>query len=265
MKIIVPSGGIGDEVALTPAVRELRRRRPSEKITLQGLKYASLWSNNPHAAGGTIDTGDVVTLDHGGRYMDAGSLPRKFARQFGIELVDDTPEIFLTEAERRDLHGLQDWTKTLTVDTWSRDSARRWGLDRFQEAVDRLRIRGWRVVHVGKHNGPAIACDHSLLNRLSIRATAAAIARSSVYLGNDSGLLHVAAAVGTPQVGLFGRVPARFRAYWTTLGLGTMNRCLGCGPFCKDRPEGASCLEKIAPELAVEAVELQARRHSRKM
>ena len=81
MKIIVPSGGIGDEVALTPAVRELRRRRPSEKITLQGLKYASLWSNNPHAAGGTIDTGDVVTLDHGGRYMDAGSLPRKFARR----------------------------------------------------------------------------------------------------------------------------------------------------------------------------------------
>lgn len=43
---------------------------------------------------------------------------------------------------------------------------------------------------------------------------AAALARARLYVGNDSGLMHMAAAVGTPTVGLFGPSRPELYAPW---------------------------------------------------
>lgn len=48
----------------------------------------------------------------------------------------------------------------------------------------------------------------SLAGRLALGATAALIARADAYLGNDSGVSHLAAAVGTPVVVVFGPTSA---------------------------------------------------------
>ncbi len=45
----------------------------------------------------------------------------------------------------------------------------------------------------------------------SLPVLAAALAEARIYIGNDSGLMHMAAAVGTPTVGLFG--PSRPEQY----------------------------------------------------
>ena len=47
----------------------------------------------------------------------------------------------------------------------------------------------------------------SFVDRLSLRQTAELLASAGVVVGNDSGLSHVAAAVGTPTVMLFGPTP----------------------------------------------------------
>ena len=47
-----------------------------------------------------------------------------------------------------------------------------------------------------------------LVGRLTLPETAACLARASLYLGNDSGLMHLAAAAGAPTLGLFGPTPA---------------------------------------------------------
>lgn len=47
----------------------------------------------------------------------------------------------------------------------------------------------------------------SLAGRLSLRETAELMAAAGVVVGNDSGLSHIAAAVGTPTVMLFGPTP----------------------------------------------------------
>lgn len=47
-----------------------------------------------------------------------------------------------------------------------------------------------------------------LAGRLSLPEAAACLARMSLFIGNDSGLMHLAAAAGTPTLGLFGPSPA---------------------------------------------------------
>ncbi|WP_439598054.1 glycosyltransferase family 9 protein [Falsiroseomonas sp.] len=47
-----------------------------------------------------------------------------------------------------------------------------------------------------------------LVGRLSLPEVAAVLRRAALYLGNDSGLMHMAAAAGAPTLGLFGRSSA---------------------------------------------------------
>ncbi|HQT87514.1 MAG TPA: glycosyltransferase family 9 protein [Acidiphilium sp.] len=57
-----------------------------------------------------------------------------------------------------------------------------------------------------------------LVGALSVAEAAACLARCALFVGNDSGLMHLAAAAGTPTLGLFGRsraseyAPAGLRA-----------------------------------------------------
>ncbi|WP_144299864.1 glycosyltransferase family 9 protein, partial [Elioraea rosea] len=47
----------------------------------------------------------------------------------------------------------------------------------------------------------------NLVGRVSLPESAAALARCALYVGNDSGLMHLAAAAGAPTLGLFGPSP----------------------------------------------------------
>jgi ADP-heptose:LPS heptosyltransferase len=44
-----------------------------------------------------------------------------------------------------------------------------------------------------------------LVGKLTLPEAAACLRRAQIYIGNDSGLMHIAAAAGTPTLGLFGR------------------------------------------------------------
>ncbi len=50
-----------------------------------------------------------------------------------------------------------------------------------------------------------------LVGRISLPEAAAVLARSALFVGNDSGLMHLSAATGTPTLGLFG--PSRVQEY----------------------------------------------------
>jgi ADP-heptose:LPS heptosyltransferase len=47
-----------------------------------------------------------------------------------------------------------------------------------------------------------------LTGRLELPQAAACLARCQLFIGNDSGLMHLAAAAGTPTLGLFGPTPS---------------------------------------------------------
>ncbi len=95
-----------------------------------------------------------------------------------------------------------------------------WPADRFAELYHALarRLPGARAAVFG---GPG-AAEHELaggvlgllpgaidlVGRLTLPEAAACLRRCALFVGNDSGLMHLAAAAGAPTLGLFGPTPA---------------------------------------------------------
>src|SRR4029077_8989346 len=52
------------------------------------------------------------------------------------------------------------------------------------------------------------------VGRTDLLTAAAVLRRSALFIGNDTGLMHIAAAVGTPTLGLFGPSPIAQYAPW---------------------------------------------------
>ncbi|MDB5421656.1 MAG: heptosyltransferase [Brevundimonas sp.] len=92
-----------------------------------------------------------------------------------------------------------------------------WPADRWGQLVERLkaepRFDGWRFMAVGGPGDrppatPALEAAGErgidFVGKGDILASAAAIDRATLFVGNDSGLMHVSAAAGRPTLGLFG-------------------------------------------------------------
>jgi heptosyltransferase III len=56
-----------------------------------------------------------------------------------------------------------------------------------------------------------------LVGRVDLPTAAAALRRCGLFIGNDTGLMHMAAAAGTPTLGLFGPSPVERYAPWGRL------------------------------------------------
>ena len=103
----------------------------------------------------------------------------------------------------------------------SKQAAKRWPLDRYARLGARLIAEGGAdVVIVGGRDGARAAITVArdwpigrwfvVAGTLSVLETAEALRRAVLYVGNDTGAMHLAAAVGTPCVAIFAaREPGR--------------------------------------------------------
>ncbi len=99
----------------------------------------------------------------------------------------------------------------------SGSASKNWPAAAFKELARRFFLSGLRVVWI---RGPAEPAEaHSRGERvwdsLPLPALAARLTRAAIYVGNDSGVTHLAAACGCPTVALFGASDARV---WTPRG-----------------------------------------------
>ncbi|HEY8463211.1 MAG TPA: glycosyltransferase family 9 protein [Bacillota bacterium] len=102
-------------------------------------------------------------------------------------------------------------------------SRKRWPVPRFIELIRRLSCeRGFQVVLVGGKEDLASALAIRMVEPktmtavgiLKLSETGALLKRCQLFIGNDSGPLHLAAALGTPTVALFGPThPRQFYPY----------------------------------------------------
>ena len=152
-------------------------------------------------------------------------------------------------------------------------AARRWFPERFAAVADELAGRhGLGVVVVGTADERALAAEvigymrrpaANLAGRTSLDELGGVLRRCALLVGNDSGVAHLASAVGTPVVAVFG--PFNHHT-WRPLGRSVVVRAtpaLPCMPcvnrgYSRGYPEGCPpryCLQEVTPAAVVAAAE----------
>jgi hypothetical protein len=94
---------------------------------------------------------------------------------------------------------LQRRTELAVIHPFASNLEKRWPMESFQELAERLEHLG----RVQWCRGPEEQLDHSYFVE-NLYELGTWLASASVYIGNDSGISHLAAAVGTPVVAMFG-------------------------------------------------------------
>lgn len=142
-----------------------------------------------------------------------------------------------------------------------------WPVEQMAELIGRLQADGHRIVLTaapGKAEGDMVEAIQarlaqpadSLAGQLSLKELAALTARARLFIGVDSAPMHIAAAVGTPVVALFGPsgdkqwgpwgVPARVVA-------STQHPCRPCGIDGCGGGKLSDCLVSITPDTVYRA------------
>jgi heptosyltransferase-1 len=135
-----------------------------------------------------------------------------------------------------------------------------WENEKFAALCDLLIEEGQRIVLTGARDDIACSRIRSMMRRqaadLSGRTTLKDLAclyrRASLLITTDSGPMHLAAAVGTPVVALFGPTsPARTGPYGS--GHAVVRAGIDCSPCLLKKCDSMACMKGIT----VEAVKLQ--------
>lgn len=156
----------------------------------------------------------TVRVQDAPRRKTAVEFHEQFLRAIGIAPTHHEPEIFLTDAERRDATALLNAERPVVGlhpgATWP---AKRWTPEGFAGLADRLRTeRNVEVVLTGGPRDAEVVQQVCSLAQgslrtfigLPLRQLAALYAAAATVVSNDAGSMHIAAAVGTPTIGLFG-------------------------------------------------------------
>lgn len=149
---------------------------------------------------------------------------------------------------------------------------RRWPLRHFARLLALLgRRKDYRIVLTGSPAERGLAAEANALasgaaadlsGRLDLRQLMAVLERCALFVSSDTGPLHIAHALGTPSVAVFGpSSPERVGAPGTCL---PVRGGLPCSPCCWDknlrdcaRPARCECLLAVEPEQVLKAVETQ--------
>lgn len=151
-------------------------------------------------------------------------------REIGVPTPDSTPAITPTEDARRkaaEILGSCSWPVAVLHPGGAQNPGvsmldKRWPVERFVELALALQRDGLAVLLSGGAGDRAVA--HLVADRAGISASAilagdvdietlaAILHRASVYVGPDTGVSHIAAAVGAPTIAIFGPTnPRRYR------------------------------------------------------
>jgi ADP-heptose:LPS heptosyltransferase len=178
----------------------------------------------------------------------------------------DRVEIFVTDEERR---AARDRLRTSGVDPDGRALVvlhpgaswrpRAWRAERFADVARSIRARhGAAIAFVGsleeadletalRARAPDLPAAYVF--GAPLRVTLALIAEAALFIGNDSGLAHAAAASGTPVVALYGpQDPRRFRP-WTSRAV-VLHKPVPCFPCAQTR-----CVQPELPCVNLNTVE----------
>ncbi|MDI6758687.1 MAG: GT4 family glycosyltransferase PelF [Candidatus Omnitrophota bacterium] len=206
--------------------------------------------------------------------VSVGALAHQFRilKMLGIDLTDSRLEVWPLACDIQyvdEFLGSQ-WLSAkgrivgLNISASQKWQTKNWLFKHMVKFCEELGRRDMRVVLTGteKDNLTAEALLKSVKNarlintcgKTTINQLACLIKRCSVFVSCDSSPLHIAAAVGTPFVALFGATdPKRHLAQVKECLV--IKKDLACSPCYKPRCRNKKCMELITPQEVLEAVE----------
>jgi len=128
---------------------------------------------------------------------------------FTGQLADWSPQLPLLQAERSVNFKPNESNRLIVLAPGASDSSRQWPRASFRSLADSLFRPGIRLAVVGYHseklwdNAAATPHLHDFTGA-PLADTLAVLSEAELVVGNDTGLLHCAAALGRPVVGLYG-------------------------------------------------------------
>ncbi|MBI4516233.1 MAG: glycosyltransferase family 9 protein [Deltaproteobacteria bacterium] len=189
-----------------------------------------------------------------------GMLPGEHAIDYYarcVGLAPASPRLWLTAADQA---GAADWQQRVLgagaftiIHPGSGSPRKNW--QGFPQLIEKLRAtRGTPMVVLSgpaeAERGSIVWPDVPVLHSAPPRRIAALLRRAALYIGNDSGISHLAAVAGTPSVVLFGTSDP---AIWAPRGpavhiIAARQPCAACGPEC-------FCTHRLAVEQVIDRVQ----------
>ena len=190
--------------------------------------------------------------------------------------------LVLTAADRAYVDGLFEGAgsdfdtdaRPVFVNPAAAKTPRAWASDRFRDLVDGL-VERHPDVPVLVHDHPPFEVPRGWPERRSVRLVrgaslpelAAVMERCALYVGNDSGPMHIAAALGVPTVGIYGSSSPRRTSPRSPNGAHhtVVSADFECSP-CRERffeecpspptvDQRPPCLDAVTVEMVVSAVD----------
>ncbi len=146
-------------------------------------------------------------------------------------------------------------------------ASKQWAIENFARVAETIHARGLECVAIAAPNeGEIISAlkDNSRapiisLNDLSLPEVTALAARARLFVGNDSGIAHIAAAVSTPSVVIFGSSSIARWHPWTTAPYEIVREEMPCAPcpgYTCGQFDAPECIRRVPVSRVMAAIEI---------
>lgn len=255
--------GMGDVLGTFPVALELKKRHPGATFI---YNCAASFACLPPMGGVTMYTTSFPAIglighwyrfllcqfyhfSYGDEFPHSASTEitiKEFGRPWNVEVSDAHPELNVdagvVHRMKNRLMELGCRPESLIVihpgPSWP---VRTWPQEHWVKLLETLRAGGFTNVvqigtsiraytNVGAEDFPLLAGAKSLVDRLTIPETIAVISLARLFVGIDSGLLHFAACLRIPSVGVFGATSPQLRfapSFCRTFATSRVD-CQGC-------------------------------------
>lgn len=262
-----------------PALRALRPRAALLLTDSFSSALLTALARVPHRVGYAAEGRGFLLTRRVRRAGPARSMPRvaeyrALAREAGLGVAEGEPSLRATPEEAARgaallrASGLGAGAYAVLAPGAAYGPAKQWGAERFAAAGAHLaRRHGVALAIVGAEADRSVAAEvaaaataagaraASLAGASDLTELAGVLAGARAVVSNDSGVMHLAAALGRPTVAVFGSTSP----VWTSASspwVASLYAAYPCSPcFRRACPIGYGCLRSIEPEAACAALD----------
>jgi len=250
----------------TTATFLTRASGATHRVGYAGYRYAQLHNHlAPRAAEvwGRATDDDTHTVENNLALIAWAGVPISEEVPLRLTVTTTAAE---TIARRLFLAGVADAEPLALIHPAAAFDSKQWATENFARTIEHLHARSFAIVAVAAPGEETVIENLRRESRahvtafadLSLPEVVALADRAQVFLGNDSGIAHIAAAVATPSVVVFGSSHLGRWRPWTRAAYETVREEMPCQPCagytCREFPQ-AQCIRRVTVERVIAALD----------